>query len=231
MGRLLVAAGEHVYLLDLASGGEEPVAALPIERPLMRANDGRVDAAGRFWVGTMIDDVHAPERFRGGRLFCVHPDGRVEDAGIEAELPNGIAWSPDGLRMYLNDSTARVTRCFDFDPQSGRLSHDRPLLVHPDDDGLPDGLCADAEGYVWSGQWNGWNIKRISPSGVVVDRIPTPVQRPSSVTFFGPQLRRLAFTSAANGFRTSDFLAAPNAGSLFELSVSAAGQAEHFFSV
>ena len=226
---VLVVAGAEVFLLDLVSGAERLVATLPVATPLMRANDGRVDAAGRLWVGTMIDDIHAPAKFKDGRLFCVSADGEVCDSGHEFELPNGIDWSPDGATLYLNDSTVRNTFAFDVSAQTGQISRQRILFDHPSDEGLPDGLCVDKAGNIWSGQWNGWNIKTIAPDGRLLETLETPVQRPSSVAFFGRALDRLAFTSAANGLTTADFLVEPDAGSLFELPVQATGRAEHYF--
>lgn len=226
---LVVAAGAEVFLLDLVTGAETPVARLPIETPRMRANDGRVDAAGNFWIGTMIDDIHAPEAFSGGRLFRVTPAGEVSDSGMAFELPNGMAWSPDATTFYINDSTARKTFAFDVAPGTGQLKNQRTLFAHPEADGLPDGLTLDAGGNVWSGQWNGWNIKRIAPDGRLLDTHRVPVQRPSSIAFVGTGMDRLAFTSAANGMDTADFLAAPDAGSLFELQVAATGLPEHHF--
>lgn len=228
-GVLVIAAGAEVLLLDLVSGTETLIATLPIKTPLMRANDGRVDSSGRLWIGTMIDDIHAPPSFEGGKLFCVSPDSKVLDTGFSFELPNGIHWSPDGQTLYLNDSTARKTFAFDRSARTGAISRQRILFDHPSDEGLPDGLCVDSAGNIWSGQWNGWNIKKIAPDGRLLEVFRTPVQRPSSVTFFGHDLDRLVFTSAANGLTTADFLAAPDAGSLFELSVTATGQPESYF--
>lgn len=228
-GVLVVVAGAEVFLLDLATGRETPVARLPIEVPRMRANDGRVDASGAFWIGTMIDDIHAPAAFSGGRLFRVAPDGRVSDSGFEFELPNGMGWSPDRRRFYINDSTALKTYVFDADPASGALSGRRVLFDHAGGDGLPDGLTVDRDGHVWSGQWNGWTIRRIDPAGQLRESFRVPVQRPSSVAFFGEGLDRMVFTSAANGMTMEDLLAAPEAGSLFELQVSARGTPEHLF--
>jgi len=226
---VVVASGAEVLLLDLRSGVETPVATLPIAMPLMRANDGRVDPAGRLWVGTMIDDIHAPANFTDGRLFSVLPDGHVSDSGFVFELPNGIDWSPDGRTLYLNDSTALKTFAFDFSVEDGTIRRQRVLFDHPAAEGLPDGLCVDSSGNIWSGQWNGWNIKKIAPDGRLLETHAVPVQRPSSVCFFGRNLDRLAFTSAANGLGTADFIAAPDAGSLFELPVRAGGRREHYF--
>ncbi len=228
-GVLVVAAGAEVFLLNLATGVETAVATLPVETPWMRANDGRVDAAGNFWVGTMIDDIHAPDPFTDGRLFCVTPGGEVRDSGARFELPNGMGWSPDGGTFYINDSTALKTYAFDFDVASGRLSNQRVLLEHPAGEGLPDGLAVDADGNVWTGQWNGWTIRSIDAGGQLRNTWRVPVQRPSSLTFFGEGLARVTFTSAANGMGIDELIAAPEAGSLFELDVVATGRGEHYF--
>lgn len=228
---LVVAAGLDVFLLNLTTGRETPVASLPLDSSLMRANDGRVDSAGNFWVGTMIDDIHAPSAFAGGRLFCVTPTGTVHDSGIEFELPNGMGWAPDGATFYINDSTALRTYAFDFDAQSRALSRQRIHFAHPADEGLPDGLTIGSDGHVWSGQWNGWNIKRIDAAGQLQHTYAVPVQRPSSVAFFGDRLDRMTYTSAANGFGMQDLLQAPEAGSLFELEVTGTGLAENYFGI
>jgi hypothetical protein len=49
------------------------------------------------------------------------------------------------------------------------------------------------------------------------------------VAFVGEELNRMAFTSAANGLVMEDLLAAPEAGSLFEILVDARGQSDYFF--
>jgi D-xylonolactonase len=226
---IAVAAGADVFLLNLRTGVDTPIATLPIETSRMRANDGRVDAAGNFWIGTMIDDIHMPDKFSGGRLFCVTPEGTIIDSGLEFELPNGMGWSPDGAHFYINDSTALKTYVFDAAEGAGRLENQRILYEHPHDEGLPDGLTIDAEGNIWSGQWNGWNVKKIAPDGQRLETHKVPVQRPSSVAFVGAALDRLVFTSAANGMGMEEFLAAPEAGSLFELKASARGMAERYF--
>lgn len=226
---LVVAAGNEIFRLNLRTGADTLVASLPIATPWMRANDGRVDAAGNFWVGTMIDDIHAPEAFADGRLYCVTPEGDVRDSGLRLQLPNGMGWSPDGATFYINDSTALKTYAFDVDPGSGQLSAQRVFFDHAAGEGLPDGLTVDAEGNVWTGQWNGWTIKKISSAGVLTGTWRVPVQRPSSLTFFGDDLSRVVFTSAANGMGMDDLLAAPEAGSLFELIVEATGRDEHHF--
>lgn len=227
--KLLVAAGVDIFVLDLQSGATSEIAALPIDGTRFRANDGRVDANGRLWVGTMIDDVHAPECFSGGKLFRVDPDGTVDCPDYEFELPNGIDWSRDNTLMYFNDTTTLSTFCFDFDQANGSLSNRRVFYDHSGGAGFPDGLSVDSKGCIWSAQWDGWNIRKISPEGELLQEFPMPVRRPSSATFFGPQLDRIAITSATVDFTTQDFLLSPNAGSLFSMAAESSGVVENQF--
>jgi len=229
--KLVVAAGAEILILNLQDGTKSTHATLPIDTPTLRANDGCVDAQARLWVGTMIDDINAPEQFSGGRLFRIDPDGNIEMVDCEFELPNGIGWSRDGAIMYINDTTARMTYCFDFDAHTGALSNQRVFYDHSHGAGFPDGLSVDADGCIWSAQWDGWNIRKISPEGHLVKEVPMPVRRPSSATFFGPNMDHIVITSATVDFTTADFLASPDAGSLFSMPAGAKGVVENQFSL
>jgi sugar lactone lactonase YvrE len=229
-GRLIVAAGAEVALLTLETGMWDVIATLPIDAPRYRANDGRIDSSGRFWVGTMIDDLHRPTAFEGGELFRVYADGSVVRALSGCELPNGIGWSPDDSRMYFNDTTTGKTWQFAYDVVTGELSERSVLYDHRDGAGYPDGLSVDASGSIWSAQWDGWNIRRIAPEGRLLAEYPMPVRRPSSASFFGAGLDRIVITSATVDFTSADFRESPDAGSLFMMSSpAAAGRPENIF--
>lgn len=229
-GRLIVGAGTEVFFLDLGSGRMAPLASLPIHRDQYRINDGRVDAAGRLWIGTMIDDIHAPEAYSGGQLFRVDCSGAVWATPDEFELPNGIVWSHDGDAMLINDTTACITYRYDFDVDTGELSSRAVFFDHSARDGFPDGLSIDTEGCLWSSQWDGWNIRRISPKAELLAEFRMPVRRPSSATFFGSGLDSIAITSATVDFSTEDFLLSPDAGSIFSMfAQGATGRPENRF--
>lgn len=229
--RLVVAAGNRVEILDLTTGRTEEIARLPIEASRFRANDGRVDRMGRFWVGTMIDDVHAPETFCDGALFRVDPDGSVFKVEDTLELPNGIGWNEDDTILYFNDTTTLKTFCFDFNSAAGTLSNRRVFYDHSGGEGYPDGLSVDTEGCVWSAQWDGWNIRKISPDGDLLEQFAMPVRRPSSAAFFGENLDQLVITSATVDFVTNDYLKSPDAGSLFSMRTDTTGTQENFFAL
>jgi sugar lactone lactonase YvrE len=86
-----------------------------------RLNDGRVDARGRFWVGTMDNQLHRPN----GALYRVDPDGAVHKFLGGVIVSNGIAFSPDDTTMYFTDTRRHLSWQFDFDLDAGRLSNQR----------------------------------------------------------------------------------------------------------
>ena len=227
--KLLVAAREEIFILNLNNGKLSKIASLQIDRKLFRANDGRVDSAGCLWVGTMIDDIYAPEHFKGGQVFRIDPEGNTSSTNYEFELPNGIAWNSESTLMYINDTTSLFTYCFDFDLENGQLSNKRIFFDHSKGSGYPDGLFVDAENCVWSAQWDGWNIRKLSPDGKLIKEFQMPVRRPSSATFFGPNMNQIAITSATVDFSTEDFLKSPNAGSLFSMQTKSTGVVENQF--
>jgi len=228
---LIVAHGREIDLLDMRTGTMKSIATLPIESPRFRANDGRVDCNGSLWIGTMIDDILAPEQFSGGRLFRVDPDGAVQDAEVEFELPNGMGWSPDQKAFYINDTTVGRTYRFDFDADSGLLSNQVVLFDHSQLEGFPDGMSVDSDGNIWSAQWDGWNIRKISPSGELLQQFPMPVRRPSSAAFFGEAMNQIVITSATVDFTSEDFRKSPDAGSLFAMATDATGLPDHHFAI
>ncbi len=76
-----------------------------------RMNDGKCDAAGRFWAGTMAFDVTPGVAC----LYRLDPDYRVSCVLTDVTLSNGLDWSADNRHMYYIDSTTQRVDAFDFD--------------------------------------------------------------------------------------------------------------------
>lgn len=227
---LVVGAGLRLVLVNAKTGAVSEFADLDAGRTGHRINDAAVDAAGRLWVGTMMDDFFSPDEFVDGRLYRVEADGRVSRHG-EYLLPNGIGWSPDTTTMYINDSVARATYALDFDLADGIVSNRRTIFSAGPDEGLPDGLSVDADGNIWCAMWDGWAILKLSPDGAVLERHNMPVRRPSSATFGGSDLDRLLITSATVGFSSRDYAGSPLAGGLFQMPAGCIGQKANLFSL
>ena len=184
-----------------------------------RFNDGKCDARGRLWAGTMDDD----EQRVSGSLYRFDASGGWTKMRGDIHLSNGLGWSPDGGTFYFTDTLRRTILAFDFDTDDGELSRERTFVIVPDSDGYPDGLAVDTDGCVWSAHWGGSRLTRYAPDGRIVETLNMPVPKPSSCAFGGDGLRELFITSASIGLSEKERVQAPDSGSLFVLDAGVAG--------
>jgi sugar lactone lactonase YvrE/DNA-binding IclR family transcriptional regulator len=211
-GGFVAAARSGLRTFDGAALGR--VLAAPIaEGAPLRLNDGKCDARGRFWVGSLALDS-TPD---AGALHRLDPDGsaRVTQAGLH--VPNGLGFSPDGRLLYLADSARRRVDVFDFDLARGAIANRRPFVELAEGEGVPDGLTVDADGGVWIALWDGWRVVRHAPDGRLDRVLHLPVPRPTSCAFGGPDLATLYVTSARVRLSAAQLAEAPLSGSVFAL--------------
>ena len=100
------------------------------------------------------------------------------------------------------------------------------LHLKGEGDGSPDGMTVDSDGNLWVAFWDGWCVRKISPDGEILERIPMPVQRPTSCAFGGPDLDLLYVTSARRDLDEEELKMQPCAGGLFLVDTDARGVAQ-----
>ena len=142
---------------------------------------------------------------------------------------NGIGVSPDGTTIYVTDMRHNQIVAHDYDPAAGTVSNRRIFTRVPDEDGMPDGLVVDSDGYVWSGHWDGWRLTRYAPSGAIERQIKFPVQHVISFAFGGKDLDELFVTTAWWGFNDEERQRQPWAGDLFHIRTGVKGIVEPAF--
>lgn len=134
-----------------------------------------------------------------------------------------------GIIFYLTDSDHRTIYRFDYDRKTGNLSSQQPYITTPENEGVPDGLTIDSEGYIWSARWDGFGVFRYSLEGEQVMRIELPVPRVSCITFGGENCDRLFIFTAKGSKATADIddrRSESAAGDIFHLQVGAKGKPE-----
>lgn len=191
---LLAAFDYGLGWLDLTSFEIVPIVQIESERPNTRLNDGRMDRQGRFWFGTMANDVR-PDTIGEGRLYCFDGESNpmIHREGIL--IPNSLAWSPNGETMYFADSKTFRIDAYNFDTANGRPTDRRTLSSVPA--GFhADGSCVDADGYLWNAQWGGSRIIRYAPDGTEDFCLPLPTFEPTCVGLGGPDLDHLCIATA-----------------------------------
>ncbi|MEO0491930.1 MAG: SMP-30/gluconolactonase/LRE family protein [Actinomycetota bacterium] len=191
-GVLVVAVENALYEFDWARpGGLRFLHRLEPDGNGNRSNDGRVDPAGRFVLGTMFFD--AAEGRSTGALYRVADE--VTTLRSEVGIPNGLVFDAERERVYWADTfTARVIVA-DYDVATGTWHDERTFFDYADAPGLPDGACLDTEGGYWSASVTGWCVTRIDPDGTVTDRIEVPLDKPSMPAFGGADRSTLFVTT------------------------------------
>ena len=172
-------------------------------------NDCIADPKGRVYSGTVMNDKN-----RRGRLYRLDTDKSLAVMTGDVGNANGLGFSPDLKRMYFTDSAAYRIYAFDYDQETGNINNQKTFVHGPEEDGLPDGMTVDAEGYVWSAHWGGSCVIRYTPDGREDARIEFPVKQVSSVTFGGPDYSDMYVTTAGADNRAEN---GPGAGALFRV--------------
>ena len=104
----------------------------------------------------------------GKVLVLVTPDGTVRQVETNFAWPNGMAITPDNATLVLAESHGKRLTAFDIS-SDGSLSHRR---VWADlGDGVPDGICLDAEGAVWYADVPNKRCVRVREGGEVMQTI------------------------------------------------------------
>lgn len=210
-GDLIMAVRDGFARLDPAAGTVRTVVAVEADRPANRMNDGKCDAAGRFWAGTMALD----EQAGAGALYRLDPDGRVHTMVTGVTISNGIDWSDDDRLMYYIDSGTGSVDVFDFDGSDGSIRNRRTVVRIDESDGVPDGMTLDDEGHLWVALWGGGAVHRYSPDGRLDAIVRVPAPHVTCCAFGGADLRDLFITTATIKLSEAERAAQPQAGGLF----------------
>jgi sugar lactone lactonase YvrE len=216
VGGGIVTAGGHRLTLRATRPGEGWAGRTIAEAPAkdgVRFNDASVDPAGRVWVGSM--DIKEKDPL--GTLYRLDTGGTLTPVVKGATVSNGIGWSPDGTRMYYNDSPLRRIDMFDYDQATGEAFGGRMFADLSGADGFPDGLTVDADGYVWVAMFAGGALRRFTPAGHQDAVLPLPVSQPTSCAFGGPGMADLFVTTAYRDLTEAQRAAQPLAGRLLRL--------------
>jgi sugar lactone lactonase YvrE len=204
---LLLASGP--VLLD-PDGTVHPLDRLWEGVPV-RSNDGKADPGGRLWFGTMARDHSSPI----GTLYRLDPGATRAVAMVDGiTISNGLGWHGD--RMYYNDTPTSKVDVFDYDVQSGAIENRRTFVSVA----KPDGLCVDADGYVWVAMWGSGMVRRFAPDGSVDRDLSVPTPQVTCCAFTGADYRTLVITTGAE-FGT---FGTPGAGIVYAERLDVAGR-------
>lgn len=184
---------QGIYLWDEKQGFR--LVADRLGDDILAGNDCIADPKGRLLFGTTFYD--SAGNYPMAKLYKVENDGKVEILDDGIHLSNGLGFSPDEKILYFSDTIAHKIFAYDYNVEKGTISNKRVFVDVPLDEGMPDGMTVDAEGYVWSAQWYGQCVMRYDPDGKVERKLVTPARQTTSLIFGGPNMDDIFITTAA----------------------------------
>ena len=226
-GGLIVALRSGLVHLDTDTGDLRDLLPPPFDVSTTRFNDGRCDAAGRLWVGTIFEPKTQP----GASLFCLER-GQLRDVHHPVTTSNGVAFSGDGKTLYQSDTPTHRTLAYDYDMTSGKIGASRILHQYASDKtaadygGRPDGATVDSEDAYWCAMFEGGRILRLSPEGEILTEIRLPAKCPTMMAFGGPDLRTLYITTGRENRSPAELAQYPLSGHVLAIQVDVPGRRE-----
>lgn len=227
-GGLIVASRSGFAHLNTDNGTLTPIAPASYNTCKARCNDGRCDAAGRFWVGTLCDSRELP----AAEMLCLERGQlkQVWQGGMT--VSNGLAFAADQKTLFHADTTSHQIRRHTFDVTQGsvgpaQLMHQFNSTKDQSYGGRPDGAAIDSEGAYWCAMYEGGCLLRMTPEGEILQKIPLPVRCPTMLAFGGADLKTLYITTASDNRPADELVQYPLSGCVLTLQVPVAGRAEY----
>ncbi|MSP96700.1 MAG: SMP-30/gluconolactonase/LRE family protein [Betaproteobacteria bacterium] len=130
-------------------------------------------------------------------VYRLAADGNLQLVAEDFALPNGLVFSPDESRLYINDSARQHIRALDVGTD-GRLTNSRILLdMASSEAGVPDGMKVDVHGNIFcTGAGGVWVCRA---DGTLLGRILMP-ELPANLGW-GEDGSVLFFTSRTSVYR------------------------------
>jgi sugar lactone lactonase YvrE len=166
-GRLLTVSGPEALLLRRELDGSL-VTHADLSGIAGGYNELVVDGRGNAYVNGGGFDLMAGEDFAPGLIALVTPDGTARQVADGIAFGNGMAITPDNATLIVAESYGKRLTAFDIVADGG-LSNRR---VWADlDNGVPDGICIDAEGAVWYADVPNKRCVRVREGGAVLQTV------------------------------------------------------------
>lgn len=195
-GKLVAGVTDRLFLISPKDGKQRELMKLDLPEGI-RFNDGKCDARGRLWIGTIAVDQSASYAKDCGELYRIESGKKPVKVLDKMGIPNGLAWSADNQTFYHIDTASGKVRAYPFDLETGTLGAGETVVSIPKEEGGPDGMCIDAEGMLWIAVWGGHKVVRYNPSnGERLAEVAVDAANVSCCCFGGEHLDTLFITTA-----------------------------------
>ncbi|MGJ3647156.1 SMP-30/gluconolactonase/LRE family protein [Sphingomonas sp. GlSt437] len=186
-------SGGRIERIDIATGAVEVLYKDGDFGCILRGpNDIVFDDHGGFWF-TDHGKNRPRERDITGIFYAKADGSHLEEVIFPSENPNGIGLSPDGKTLYAAETYTCRLMAFDViapgkvDQTAGLGGAGRPLY-RPAGYKFFDSLGVEASGNICVATIGESGISVVSPTGELVEFVPTPDPFTTNICWGGPDL-------------------------------------------
>ena len=167
-GRLLVISSHEKLLLRRETDGSLVTHTDLRDFSKFGFNEIVVDGRGNIYINGGGFNLMAGEKFAPGIIALITSDGATRQVADGIAFPNGMAVTPDNSTLIVAESYGKKLTAFDIE-SDGSLSNRRVWadLI----DGVPDGICLDAENAIWYADVPNKRCVRVREGGEVLQTI------------------------------------------------------------
>ncbi len=224
-GGFIVALRDGLWLASQNGRLDRKVAEAPYDPTHHRFNDGRADAGGRLWAGSMNENRDAST----GALYRFDPDGVLVQVIPDMTISNGLAFSPDGRTMYHADTPARSVDAYDFDVATGTLANRRAFARFSGETDRPDGASGRQRRLLLERVLSRRKGRSSFAAGRASRRVRSPGDVSDDVRIRGIRPENLVRHERATDARRRRACASAQSGGIFAMRVDTPGMPEPKF--
>ncbi len=127
-------------------------------------------------------------------VYHITPKGQMEVVAKPKGRPNGLALSPNGRILYVDNSDERNVRAYDLD-RNGKATNER--IVVSGVEGVPDGMKVDEKGNLYI---TAKGVAVYSPEGKLLTTMEV-AETPANCAFGDPDFQSLYITARTSLYR------------------------------
>jgi len=161
-------------------------------------NEIVVDGRGNAYLNNAGFEFPGGE-FSPGTIALLTPNGVARTVADGLAFPNGMAVTPDNSTLIVAESYGKKLTAFEITADGG-LSNRR--IWANLGDGVPDGICVDAEGAIWYGDVPNKRCVRVREGGKVLQTID--LDRGCFACMLGGPERKTLFMVATQWYGTEN---------------------------
>lgn len=214
--QLIVASNSAVSLFDMRSASHIVLSKLEADNRFTRANKGRADPYGGFWISTM--GINAEPNL--GAIYRYY-DGALRRLFRDLNAPNAICFAPEGGVAYFGDSQNQSLYRVRLDWQGWPESKPEPFVSTAPH--IPYGAITDKDGNIWNAQGQNAQLTCYNPEGDILQTIEINGQNLNAIAFGGADFRQIFVMSQS--CQTGE--SGANVEQILSLSDIGVGQAEY----